>query len=244
MMTKSIRQSGAVLSSLLYECANSPIDLEGFLMGSLATRTLGAIDDMSDRSNDTIEHFTVVQGYSISRVRFYNSQGQIDVNAIRQQIGPMNSLEEVVGYFRFRRDTALSLSVREQILIQGLEAVVPNLSCMALITATLVEENDSSTHAHDIAFYDLEKSRIPLQIMNMTETTLAYQQFVPSTAIHHSSPLDCQLSTMVDPKGIMSQYDAMYYRAMHELERATRQVIEKEQELKTLMAQRQRSMST
>ena len=97
----------------------------------------------------------------------------------------------------------LTLSVREESLLSNLHAVLPQFRGMAILTASLVEENDVSTHAHDIAFWDTERlvhllvkgaffiylliiiiirhEKIPINIVNMTESTLAYQQFVPSS---------------------------------------------------------------
>lgn len=96
----------------------------------------------------------MIQGYTICQSRFYDSQGQVNRDAIEQQV---RDIHQVVGYFRFRRETVMTLSIREQILMQGLQEVVPNLECMAIITASLVEENDASTHAHDITFWNTTK---------------------------------------------------------------------------------------
>ncbi|KAI9269051.1 hypothetical protein BDA99DRAFT_503365 [Phascolomyces articulosus] len=151
----SVRTSGTVLSALLHQCTNSETDVEGFLMGTTATRSIGAIDDVSDQSSDTTEQLTIIEGHCICRARFYNAQGQIDVETLYNQLGDKKS--SVVGYFRFRRQSVLMLSVREGALIDNLNAVLPQFRGMAIVTASLVEENDASTHAHDIAFWDADR---------------------------------------------------------------------------------------
>ncbi|KAI8146449.1 hypothetical protein BJV82DRAFT_665416 [Fennellomyces sp. T-0311] len=228
-MNHSVRTSGTVLSALLHQCTNSETDLEGFLMGMTATRTIGAIDDVSDQSNDALEHLTIIEGHSLSRGRFYNAQGQIDVDTLYNQLG--DKKENVVGYFRFRRQSFMTLSVREQTLLANMKTVLPQFSGMAILTALLVEENDASTHAHDIAYWGAERhERIPINIVNMTESTLAYQQFLPSTTM--SNP---QILTGIDSQNIISQYDSVYHKAIEALTTATSAVIRKEDEVRSLM---------
>ncbi|KAI9495696.1 hypothetical protein BDB00DRAFT_813071 [Zychaea mexicana] len=234
-MDHSVRTSGTVLAALLHQCANSETDVEGFLMGMTATRTVGAIDDASDQTSDTAQRLTIIDGHSAIRARFYNAQGQIDVESLYNQLGDRKN--NVIGYFRFRRQSALMLSVREEALLQNLGAVLPQFRGMAILTASLLEENDASTHAHDIAFWDAERyNRVPIDIVNMTESTLAYQQFVPSTTL--TSP---QILTGIDPKNIISQYDSVYHKAMDALNTATQTVIQKEQELQALMDELERA---
>ncbi|KAI7847674.1 hypothetical protein BDC45DRAFT_525382 [Circinella umbellata] len=225
----SIRTSGTVLSALLYQCTNSETDIEGFLMGITATRTIGAIDDISDQSSDTTEQLTIIEGHCACRSRFYNAQGQIDVENLYNQLG--DKKKNVIGYFRFRRQSMLTLSVREESLLSNLHAVLPQFRGMAILTASLVEENDVSTHAHDIAFWDTERhEKIPINIVNMTESTLAYQQFVPSSTL--TNP---ELLNGINTQNIISQYDSVYHKAMEAFNNVTQTVIKKEQELQLLM---------
>ncbi|KAG0192215.1 hypothetical protein DFQ28_009888 [Apophysomyces sp. BC1034] len=121
--------------------------------------------------------------------------------------------------------------------------------CMAIFTASLVD--DAATHVYDYGFWSSPTLQMPVDVVNMTESTLAYRQFLPSagTGVNPSPRMrlvhDCVTNTLVSEHSLTEQYDQVYGHAMtalqlgfdmpnNRLKHAAQELTEKEKELEQL----------
>ncbi|KAG0181582.1 hypothetical protein DFQ29_007842 [Apophysomyces sp. BC1021] len=110
--------------------------------------------------------------------------------------------------------------------------------CMAIFTASLVD--DAATHVYDYGFWSSPTLQMPVDVVNMTESTLAYRQFLPSagTGVNPSPRMrlvhDCVTNTLVSEHSLTEQYDQVYGHAMTALQHAAQELTEKEKELEQL----------
>lgn len=75
-------------------------------------------------------------------------------NLIKSQQADISSL---VGYFKFRRQTEVSLSVRDQLWMKSYSSNVPH-GCIAIISSNLNLVNDKSTQTYSFAFWDMKNT--------------------------------------------------------------------------------------
>ncbi|KAF7732474.1 hypothetical protein EC973_003219 [Apophysomyces ossiformis] len=183
--------------------------------------------------------FKVIQGYHCLSDHLplpYDGQGSINSRVLEEQQRYVGG--NVVGYFRFRRQTTLALSVRERQIMHDLNLTKTGFRCMAIITS--FPADGGSTHIYDYHFWDFNTSSIPVNVINMTESTLAYRQFLPSTStgIHPSARTrsihDCISNTLRSDHGLTEQYDQVYGHAMAALQDAAQKLTAKENELEQL----------
>lgn len=233
-MAYSVRLSGTVLSSLLYECANSKTDIEGFLLGVLSYKTTLTNDDSSEQAYERREDFIIVHGFQILKEKPYDDQGNINKALVQAQ---QKDLSSIVGYFKFRRQTDVALSARDQLWMQSYSQNIPH-GCIAIISSTLNNAlADKSTHTYEFAFWDMKSSiiKLPIDITNMTESTLGYKNFMSNTPYKLTEGSSNQMLAQTSPTSlIIEQYDNMYQQSIQALRAATHRVAEKEVEIEKL----------
>ncbi|CAO3633960.1 unnamed protein product [Mucor hiemalis] len=228
-MAYSIRISGTVLSALLHECANSTTDIEGLFLGSLSLRKTLASDDSTNHSFEKREDFMIIHGYQILKEKPYDTQGNLIKPMITSQLSDVASL---VGYFKFRRQTDVTLSVRDQLMMTSWSKIIPSC-CISILSSSLNSFEDKSTHTYEFAFWDMKTgSKLPMVISNMSESTALYKNFM-SNALYrlpqHSS--NSVLTQLPSSQSIVDQYDQMYQQSIKSLQEATDKVVSKENEL-------------
>ncbi|KAJ2959015.1 hypothetical protein NQZ79_g5418 [Umbelopsis isabellina] len=237
----TIRLTPIVWSSLLYECATSIADQEGFLIGSRIQRTSTSVNDSSDEVVESSEDFTIVRKYHIlSRTleRPYNHLGQFDQDLLSNLLEDVDK-NEVVGYFRFRRQTLLQLSQRERCMASNLKELLPHCIIFALFTSILASE-EGETHSYLCNMWEVIDSpendgssglmKVPIEIVNMMENTLQYRTFISNAATTPSLPL----SQIINTASISKQYNAAYQESLEQLQQATDRLMESEYQLKVL----------
>ncbi|CAH1782858.1 unnamed protein product, partial [Owenia fusiformis] len=107
--------SGATLSALYYEHVNSPGDQEGFLIGKLST-TIS--DSISDSQINNLKEETVLNVFSHvpcpKPLSFYNAVGTIDAEKLQDLL--QDKLQDIIGWYKFRRNSSSTLTTRERML--------------------------------------------------------------------------------------------------------------------------------
>jgi hypothetical protein len=231
LATPSIRITGTLLSAILYECANSKGDSEGFLTGSLATRNSEHVDDSSDERVRTQEFFILLQGYyplTEYAPKFYNWRGEIFPEVL-EQLKISSSLKHIVGYFKFRRQTRNQVSLREGAMFRSLRAYLMEKGvnaaniCLGIACAAPSYPN-METHTYDYSFWTVSSGsdelfeKAPVGIVNIMDSTVEYKSFISNFSdIPQSPALSSSLQQMVksvDPDAIVSKYESMHTQAM------------------------------
>ncbi|KAI9478492.1 MAG: hypothetical protein EXX96DRAFT_249676 [Benjaminiella poitrasii] len=224
-MSYSVRISGTVLSTLLYECANAEKDIEGFFLGALSFKTTLTNDDSTEQAFEKREDFITIHGYQILNEKPYDSHG----NVVKQRFtSQQKDLSSIVGYFKFRRQTDVSLSIRDQSWMKSYSSTIPH-GCIAIISSN-TNFSDPSTQTYEFAFWDMKnpESKLPVDVANMRESTLGYKSFMSNAPHINQSTISTDSNTA---EIIVKQYEDMYQQSIRSLKDSTDKVIEREAEI-------------
>jgi len=213
--------AGPILSNLLYDITHSPNDLEGFLYGTISHTAVDIVEDASALTTK-VQTVISIQGSSISgqEFSFYDQNGQlVDLNQLRGLSPPQF---QIIGWFRYRRDTPLRPSLREITVHQNLLDVIAktdnkqtqasidkNNFIMALFTSSHTDNN--ATHTFDYRFLDISIAArncdpIRIHITNLEASSqLEYNRFKPQSVmpiatLPQSSPMKDIISTFAQDK--------------------------------------------
>jgi hypothetical protein len=94
----------------------------------------------------------VIHGYQILKEKPYDERG----NMLRHVLmGQQKDVSSLVGYFKFRRQSDVSLSERDQLWMNSYANNVPH-GCIAIISSNLNSFADKSTHTYEFAFWDMK----------------------------------------------------------------------------------------
>ncbi|KAG0995728.1 hypothetical protein G6F57_003682 [Rhizopus arrhizus] len=177
-----------------------------------------ANDDNTDQAYEHREDFIIIHGYEIVKDIPYDMYG----NTIKQF-----NQTACVGYFKYRRQTDVELSVRDQLWMKSFSETVKH-GCMAIISSSLL---DKATHTYEFAFWDIKdpNTKLPLEVTNMSGSTLDFRQFMSNTP--NPSSL---LNSIVSPDVILDHCNNAYYESIKTLQTFTNRIIQKEKELEDL----------
>lgn len=64
-------------------------------------------------------------------------------------------ISSIVGYFKFRRQTDVTLSVMDQLWMKSYAKNIPH-GCIAIISSRLSLFGDHSTHTYEFSFWDMK----------------------------------------------------------------------------------------
>eukprot|EP01103_Thecamoeba_quadrilineata_P019732 TRINITY_DN8127_c0_g1_i1.p1 TRINITY_DN8127_c0_g1~~TRINITY_DN8127_c0_g1_i1.p1 ORF type:complete len:270 (-),score=43.52 TRINITY_DN8127_c0_g1_i1:13-822(-) len=107
--------SGATLASLLLDVANSQEDNEGFFFGNTTFQKASTIDDSSIAQTETI--VTAIQGFvtlgAIGSFYSFDTGIHLDDTILHQIFQRKTKNQQLIGWFKFRRNTELRPSLRE-----------------------------------------------------------------------------------------------------------------------------------
>ncbi|XP_046360579.2 BRISC complex subunit Abraxas 2-like [Haliotis rufescens] len=167
--------SGTVLSSLFYDQINSPGDQEGYLLGKIVNHVQDKISD-SQISNCKVE--TVIYVYSYlpwpNEDRLYNSAGRVDPTKAMTLL--QGKHQDLIGWYKFRRNSTLRPSLRETNLHRNLIESLPvqeNSNFLFLLCSTSLSYN-KATHTFDHALlrnHNGKFQKVAMRVINLGDTT-------------------------------------------------------------------------
>uniref|UniRef100_A0A8C5M6A5 BRCA1-A complex subunit Abraxas 1 n=1 Tax=Leptobrachium leishanense TaxID=445787 RepID=A0A8C5M6A5_9ANUR len=160
--------NGFVFGALAFHHFNSPSDTDGFLLGEVKGEAKNSI---TDSQMDDVE---VVYTLDIQKhvpcyhlLSFYSANGALNKTALKE-ILPGHK-KDVIGWYRFRHDTAQVMTYRERLIHKNLQEYLSNPELVFLLLTSSANETNA-THRMD---YDLHKPqesvfhRIPLVVSNL-----------------------------------------------------------------------------
>ncbi|XP_077398795.1 BRCA1-A complex subunit Abraxas 1 isoform X2 [Vanacampus margaritifer] len=160
MAEHTVRISGIVLTSLMFQHINKDSDVDGLLLGENHVEEHVTISDAQE------DHVHLRQTCSIHKHvcchklnTWYDAAGKVDVAAVRRLLGA-NHPERVIGWYRQRRNSAQRMSMREKAVHENLKVAlrVPHAIFLLLTPAALTEAG--CTHRAEYAAF-LSSSRSP-----------------------------------------------------------------------------------
>ncbi|XP_028391181.1 BRISC complex subunit Abraxas 2-like [Dendronephthya gigantea] len=172
-----VQISGCVFSSLFLELANSQGDVEGFLLGDIEDVTETTVSDTQDVNIQhnrifAVQEIAVCQGL----FSFYDGVGHVHSEKLDRILG--NKRQAALGWFKFRRNTRLGVSMREKAVHKSLleQFGIEDSENFIFSVFSSQHTDNLATHAYNyLAFYcKTHHSRgyeaIPIKIINLGNT--------------------------------------------------------------------------
>lgn len=164
----AVRFTGPALSALYFELSHCQGDSEGLLLGKVISRVTDSISD-SQINNSKEESTMYVSNYihSTKLYSFYKTSGEIN-KGIRRLLSNHDP-KQVVGWYRMRRQSSLSVSLRERAIHQNLESILgidKDKFLFCLFTSSVVE--NKSTHSFDHRLFCSNDNSLKQVLMDHT----------------------------------------------------------------------------
>lgn len=170
MALDAVSTSGATLAALLTSLATAPSDVDGFILGNVRSRTQTTLQDHEEATTAEARE-GVITGLPClaGSFSFYEPSGAIDAERLRELTAAFP--EPLLGWFSFRADTRLHLSMREQVLAPAaLQALREHrhgseVPCSPLLFATMSRsaEHGGASTSFQYRFYQNSSPSEPMQ---------------------------------------------------------------------------------
>ncbi|XP_044535952.1 BRCA1-A complex subunit Abraxas 1 isoform X1 [Gracilinanus agilis] len=161
--------SGFVFGSLAFQHLNSNADTEGFLLGEVKGEAKNSITD--SQLNDVEVVYTIdIQRYipCYQLFSFYNSSGEVNEQALKKVISCCK--KNIIGWYKFRRNSDQMMTFRERILHKNLQKHLSNQGLVFLLLTPSITTESCSTHRLDHALHKPQEGlfhKIPLVVTNL-----------------------------------------------------------------------------
>ncbi|XP_029547791.1 BRCA1-A complex subunit Abraxas 1 [Salmo trutta] len=165
-----IRVSGFVLGSLMFQHLNSDSDVEGLILGETKAEERSNITD-SQIDNIQFEHTINIQKHISCRKlnSFYNRIGEVNRDEIRHILSNYKE-ENVIGWYKQRRNTDQQITFREQVVHENLKRALSNHELIFLLLTPSEITTSGSTHKLEYAVYRSHGSQycsVPVLVSNL-----------------------------------------------------------------------------
>ncbi|KAF7646274.1 hypothetical protein LDENG_00190510, partial [Lucifuga dentata] len=245
MAEPTVRMSGIVLASLLFQHVNSDSDVEGLIFGE------SKFEEQITISDTQVDHIHIEEIYNVQKHvachnlnKFYNNVGEVNLNEIKNILAD-NKQESVIGWYRQRRNTDQQMTFREKIVHENLKAVLSNPHMIFLLLTPSKLTSAGSTHRMEYAAF-LSRSRqflnIPVLVNNLgLLEQLAYWKVSAScSAVGYNSTMKKHGSKFFCSNGSLkevNEVNKMNESLQSEMQKTCRDVEESERLVEALTAE-------
>ncbi|XP_041043094.1 BRCA1-A complex subunit Abraxas 1 isoform X1 [Carcharodon carcharias] len=160
---------GFLFGSLAFQHLNADSDTEGFLLGEIKAEAKNSITD-SQLDDIEVVHTIDIQKHipCYWLFSFYNSAGEVDETALQKIL--LNQEKNVIGWYKFRRNTNQTMTFRERLLHRTLQKHLKNQQLVFFLFTSKLSRENGSTHSLEYTLYKPQESfiqRIPISITNL-----------------------------------------------------------------------------
>ncbi|XP_066501983.1 BRCA1-A complex subunit Abraxas 1 [Hoplias malabaricus] len=166
----TVRISGFVLGSLMFQHLNSDSDVEGLFIGENLGEENSKITDSQTDHIQFVHTINIQKHVTCRRIHsFYNNACEVDKEKIRQILSNFKE-ENVIGWYRQRRNTSQQMTLKEQLVHQNLRKVFPQQELIFLLLTPSNATLSGSTHRLEYTAFlrnGSQYSSIPVSISNL-----------------------------------------------------------------------------
>uniref|UniRef100_A0A8B9FTC6 BRCA1-A complex subunit Abraxas 1 n=1 Tax=Amazona collaria TaxID=241587 RepID=A0A8B9FTC6_9PSIT len=158
--------SGFVFGALAFQHLSTDSDTEGFLLGDVKGEAKNSITD--SQMDDVEVVYTIGQFAHVFSTIFYNSVGELNELALKKILSGCK--KNVIGWYKFRRNTDQTMTFRERLLHKNLQSHLSNQGLVFLLLTSSVMTESCSTYRLEHALHRPQEGlfqKVPLVVTNL-----------------------------------------------------------------------------
>ncbi|KAM6975842.1 BRCA1-A complex subunit Abraxas 1 [Tautogolabrus adspersus] len=245
MAEPTVRMSGIVLASLMFQHVNSDSDVEGLLLGESRFEEQVTISDSQADQIHIEETYNVQKHIACSKPnQLHNGVGKVDLDAV-QKILADNKQESVIGWYRQRRNTDQQMTFREKLVHEKLKASLSNPHMIFVLLTPSKLTPAGSTHRTEYAAFTSRSRRflnVPVLVNNLglLEQLAYWKVSAPCSSAGYNMTMKKHGSKFFSSDGLLrdvSEVNDMNESLQEELQKACSEVEESERLVETLQVE-------